>query len=127
MAPPHSDTLLFILIGGWIVYTIIGAFALRRWLRRRKVRRPISAYADPEGWVAYWLPPMIVAELFALVGGVFAIIMMLVALPANQAPYTLIGAGGGLILLALCMAGLDFAWVARVRNLGRHFPTDQTH
>ena len=122
MAPHRNDSLLFILIGGMIVYTIIGAFALRRWLRIRRVRRPVSAYADPDGWVAFWLPPLIVSQLFALGGGAIMIVFMLVALPADQAPYTLIGAGGGIIVIALFLAGFEAAWVARVRALGRRRP-----
>jgi hypothetical protein len=122
MAPQRSGTLLYILIGGMIVYTVIGAFIIRRWALGRAPRRPVSAYADPEGWIHAWLPLLIAVEAFALGGGVFAFLMILVALPTDQAPYTLIGAGGGIIVIALCLAGLDIAWVARVRALARRRP-----
>lgn len=123
MLIPHNDTLLFIVFGGMLAYTIIGAVILRRWARGRLARRPISARADPEGWVAVWLPPLIAVEAFALGGGVFAIAMMLIALPADQTQYTLVGAGGGLIILSLCLMGFDIAWVRRVRALGSQQPT----
>ena len=122
MPIPHSNTLLFIVFGGMIAYAIIGAVILRRWQRGRVARRPISAYADPEGWVAFWLPLLIVFETFALGGGLFTVAMMLVALPADQMQYPVIGGGGGLIVVALCLAGLDIAWVRRVRALGRQQP-----
>ena len=76
----------------------------------------------PKAGSAFWLPPLIVFESFALGGGLFAIAMMLVALPADQTQYPLIGGGGGLIVLALCLAGFDIAWVRRVRALGRQRP-----
>lgn len=118
MPTPHSDTLLYILIGSMLIYTVIGAVAIRRWARSRVARPPISAYADPEGWVAFWLPLLIVFESFALGGGIFAIAMMLVALPADQTQYPVIGGGGGLIVVALCLMGFDIAWLRRVRALG---------
>ena len=120
--PNATQTAVFIL--ALAIYTFAGIVMLRRWLRGRQSRRPVSARIDPEGWVSYWLPLLIVVELFSLGGGIIVFLLMLIALPPSNAPYTLIGAGGGLVFFAAIMAGLDIAWVRSIRALGRQQPSN---
>ena len=122
--PSANQTAVFMF--ALAVYTVAAIVMLRRWLRRRRSRRLVSARMDPEGWISYWLPLLIVVELFSLGGGVFMFLLMLIALPPSNAPYTLIGAGGGLVFFAAIMAAFDVVWVRQVRKIERstHMQTE---
>ena len=123
---PHNPTLSYYLIGGWILYFIIGLAAFSFWLRRRPVRRPVSALADPEGAIAYMLPILIVVEAFALGGALLGTALMLVALSPGLTQPVLIGGVGGLIFFLLFFVVVDIVWVRRMRALARRNPTTYT-
>jgi hypothetical protein len=105
-------------------YTLVGGLALRLWFGRyRRSRiRPRSFNADPEAYLSYWLPQVVVAEVFTLVGSVIMCLLLLfVTGLAHRADalYTWIGFGSAIGFWILFSAGVNVALVARVHALRR--------
>lgn len=73
-------TVLVILLLFYI-YCALGSVALRIWRRRTHPRRPATMAANPDAWLAYWLPQTVAVELFALLGVGGAVFLLTVTTP----------------------------------------------
>jgi hypothetical protein len=62
-----SPTALF-LTAGLLAYAMLGGVALRLWQRRSRRPRPATMYANPDAWLASWLPQLVAVEAWALTG-----------------------------------------------------------
>jgi hypothetical protein len=71
--------------------------------------------------LAYFLPLLIYAEVFAMGGAAIGLVFMFVSLPDDQ--YVLIGGGGGVIFCALLCSMYDIIVVGRARALERRRST----
>jgi hypothetical protein len=107
------------ILGALILYTVIGLVLFRFWMQRRRHLRPISAIADPVGSVAYQLPLLIYAEIFAGGSGVFTLLLVYVALPSNQHWIVIIDSLIYAIFVPILFVSLDVKWVRHMRKLAR--------
>lgn len=105
-----------------ITYMVVGAVASSRWTRRLRQRHPQSLRGDPAGWLRYWLPHLLAAEVFALLGTAITWVLTLALSPILRTPdgvYARIGATAALVLLgALCLV-MNAVVLVRARRMAR--------
>lgn len=106
-----------VLFVGFLAYAALGGIAMRLWQRRTRRPRPANVYANPNAWLAYWLPQLIAFEMFALIGAGGMAFLLTVTSPlfktAEGATVKLgfvIGVAGCAVLFAACdVVGIVFA------------------
>ena len=130
---PTKGLLSLLILVGLLVYYSVAVLALRFWRKHTSRVRPTNFYADPETWVRYWQPPMLIMGLTAVglgVGGYFALglISPMFRWPGDL--YTNIGWWSGLVLVEFVLIGCDVYMVVHARRLARRqraAATDNDH
>jgi hypothetical protein len=107
-----------------ISYSVVGTIAMNRWQKRRQKRLPWpSRDADPMSWLSYWLPPLIVVEVYALLAGAIAYAYMAIVIiaPLQSAIgfYFILGGVIGLGFFALFFAAIDALFIVSARRRAR--------
>jgi len=116
---PIKEILPFLVVIGLLVYARIIGFALHLWQKRTSRIRPANFLADPDAWVRYWRPQLLIVEIFALVGIVGFCFLLATATPILRGPdarYVIEGWILALILSVLIFVGCDVLTVQSARR-----------
>lgn len=112
-----SSTALILFL---LAYGVVGGLALRRWQKRHPV--PANG-AEPMVWLRYWLPPLVMLEVYVLLGGAAVYVYMLLALavPLQSADGfdVILGGALGLVLSVLVFVAIDALALVSARRRAR--------
>lgn len=105
---------MFAVIVGYVLYGLLGALGFRHWRRRHPVPVP-NMQADPARWRAYWWPPVMVFEGWAL--GAAGFVWLLVQLsPLAHDQWSELGLALGVVFYMVFCIGVDVVlvvWIER--------------
>lgn len=111
-----------LLLMALLAYGALGGVTMQIWQQRTWHQRPANMFGNPEAWLNYWLPKVIAAELFALVGAAAFSISAFAAGHLFAGPFgssiwlsLIIGLPGIAILFAM----IDAAAIIHARRVGR--------
>jgi hypothetical protein len=101
------------------IYGVLGGW-LMRWWRRQKPQPAIET--DPAAWSSYWLPKLVVSEMWVLVGGAvawFVFAFIAPTLHGDDERYFILGGGMAFPFFAIFFVGFDVYAVVHARRMAR--------
>jgi hypothetical protein len=116
-------TWLFVL---GVAYVTLEFVAIHVWRWRLRRQGLPSLRANPNAWLASWLPQVIVAEVFALTGAPIAVLLALAftAMSGFDRYYVDLGVGAGIVVgTAVCVV-IDMLMVVGARQTARRQRAD---